>query len=620
MKKLLHKYPLQFSLFITLLSVFLFELFGTFNISSITNNSSEYNVIAMAADLAGYDWKATILKTHYYGYTSSLIFSLVFFVKAIASRPILMLHILLLLNIIINVSCVGILFFITLNIVNMYQSKTNYILVSLITIACSLFISNQVLTKNVTNENLFVLCYYVSIYIIMFGNRRQTFRNQVFNSLLLALICVLAYATNGRGIILIGIAILMYIVYKILHLKPFGNVWVFIGSFFLLFILSQVVKGYFIDYYFHVAEDVTTELKNANVGGIVDRAFQLLNFKGLRLYIKLIVGWGVYFIVSTYGWGIIAIASAVQCVWDKISKKRSISDAELSLAIIILLFLVGMSMLGICFYHDSFYAMSYDNTNALADGRVDKLIYGRYISTIKSIIIAFGLVNLIYRYNNEKKFIKITLIIICVFEILFYFEIVPLMIGKRYAAVDIPEFALFFGNFEENYKFGVIKDIGSFKLIFTFTWAFCLLTLYFYRHKNVKYLIVTILLLNMAIGMEFTVELANPRTQYYQELIRQDLVEYIKQNYGDNVLVVADKNAYLYQFFLPTFKVVPSEYMEEELLEQYDYILLVEYNEAILNKLNSYAIINPNIIIISSEKIEGELFSLKNITKIFMNI
>ena len=53
MKYLVNKYKSIVYLCVTILFVFCFEAVGTIKISSITNNSSEYNVIAMAADLAG---------------------------------------------------------------------------------------------------------------------------------------------------------------------------------------------------------------------------------------------------------------------------------------------------------------------------------------------------------------------------------------------------------------------------------------------------------------------------------------------------------------------------------------------------------------------------------------
>ena len=384
MRYVTNKYAFQISLCATMLFVFCFEAMGIVGISSITNNSSEYNVIAMAADLAGYDWKDTILKTHYYGYTASILFSFVFAMKPIASNPLNLLHALLLVNVLINSICAGVLFLIVSNVVRGHNWKLNYSMVMLITTASSLLISNQVLTKSVTNENVFMLCYYIAIYIITCGNKKKIRKSQIINSIFLALVCVIAYATNGRGVILIIISVLMYIVFKMFKITPFGDFVTFLVACSFLFVLAHVAKGFFIENYFQNSSDTSMALKNSDAGGIIKKLFMMINLKGLKLFMKLVVGWGTYFMVSTYGWGIIAILSAIQCVWKKIKYQDEICDIDFGLAMIMLLFISGMAVLGICFYYDSFYAMTFDPSNALANGRVDKLIYGRYISTTKS--------------------------------------------------------------------------------------------------------------------------------------------------------------------------------------------------------------------------------------------
>ena len=94
-------------------------------------------------------------------------------IKPIASNSMILLHSLLLINVFINSICAGVLFLIVRNIIKEHAWEINYPMITLITIICSLIISNQVLTKNVTNENIYMLCYYIAIYIIAFGNKRK---------------------------------------------------------------------------------------------------------------------------------------------------------------------------------------------------------------------------------------------------------------------------------------------------------------------------------------------------------------------------------------------------------------------------------------------------------------
>ena len=590
---------------------FIVEAIGTYKISSITNNSSEYNVIAMAADLAGYDWKSTILKSHYYGYTASIIFSLLLRIKVVASNPNLLLHVLLLVNITINALCTMFLFLIILIIFKANYWKINYAYISLIAITCSLLISNQVLAKTVTNENMFVLCYYVAIYCILSGIGKDNRKTKILNSIILSLINVIAYATNGRGIILIIITFLMFVIVKIYNTKPFANFGIFILSFVLFFSVSIFTKKYFVDTYFTLPADTSASLKNSDISGIINRAISLLNFKGIKLYFKLIVGWGTYFIVSTYGWGLVAIMSACKKIMRRIKKHDDVADAEFLLSAIILLFLIGISILGIAFYHDSFYAMSYDSSDPLANGRVDKLIYGRYISSIKSIILATEFIDMTLSKNNIKYYF-FSLIGIIFFEIMFYHEIIPLMIMKRYAAVDIPEFALFFSAFDADYKFGSINSVSPFKLIFTLILCIYVAMLFLLKHQKKLFIILLILFLNISMGIGFTTKLVIPRTAYYKSQIDASYIEYINSEYGDNNLIIANSNTYLYQFFLPTNKVITLNTLNEENTTKYNNIILINVTMPEYESCNSTISALQSYKFIFLEEYQGDEYLLNN--------
>ena len=112
MKIWINKHQRKTAVILTMTLVFFWEFLGCISVQSITNNSSEFNVIAMAAGMAGLDWKSTILGSHYYGFTSSLIFSVIFFIKPIVSNAGILLHSLLFINIFINSFCALLLFLI----------------------------------------------------------------------------------------------------------------------------------------------------------------------------------------------------------------------------------------------------------------------------------------------------------------------------------------------------------------------------------------------------------------------------------------------------------------------------------------------------------------------------
>lgn len=597
MKKITFSCSKRTMLLITVLIVFFFEFLGSLGIVSITNNSSEYNVIAIAADLAGYDWKDTILKTHYYGYTSSILFAIIFLLEPVVENAYLLLHGLLLVNILINVICAILLFEIICKIIDENSWIKNYVTVSLITIASSLLISSQVLTKTVTNENFLILCFYLTIYLIICGNGLKDKKKIYLNTFFIALINVLAYATNGRAIILIAITILMFVIPKFCHREPSVTPIIYIIFLLGLLACSIFIKKYFVGTYFYTPSDGISSLKNNDIGGMLSRALSLINLQGIKLYLKLVIGWGLYFIISTYGMGIISVISCIELLYKRVHKKEKVSDSLLITASFSILFLVFVTILGIFFYRDSFFAMYYDPTDPLNDGRVDKLVYGRYISTIKPITISLGLIYLIY-IEKENKSHKYLLYLLCyfVFGYLFIAYIEKVMIGKTYAAVDIPEFAIFLKNFQENYKFGIIQQGIFNKIILLFLAVFVLLLILNYLGKK-RSMISAIIILNIIIGIIYNHQLIYPRSEYYQSLTNDKYVYYINDLINDDgfdkkILVITNDNGYLYQFNMPKAKVVASDQLNDLELNDYNLFIILYSNEidieSLANKLDQY--------------------------------
>jgi hypothetical protein len=590
MKIWINKHQRKTAVILTMTLVFFWEFLGCISVQSITNNSSEFNVIAMAAGMAGLDWKSTILGSHYYGFTSSLIFSVIFFIKPIVSNAGILLHSLLFINIFINSFCALLLFLIIEQIYIDCEFKLDYMLISLMTAALSLFLSGQVLSKTVTNENFLVLCFYSAVYFLLRIYHIKATYKKVACTILLSAVSILAYATNGRGIILIGIVFVILVYFFISKKMPFHTICVYLLTLGGLYILFKYGKNIIINTFYNPLASVDTPLKNDDINGILDRGLQLLNFTGIQMYIKLLIGWGEYFVISTYGLGIVSIVASMKAIYRKFIKKEQVPESLFLLSAITVLFLTAITILGICFYHDSFYAMLYDNTDPLADSRVDKLIYGRYISTIKPIIIAEGLIYLIYENNKNLKEYVFYVVSYLTLSLLFVHYIVRIMIGKKCAIVDIPEFALFFEKFETNYKYGRVDGTAFGIVICLILLLFIgILLLAWEKHRTKYWLIVVILASNMIMGFLFNKKLFEPRSKYYTSLVKQDYVDMIKSTYPESgTLIISDANSYLYQFLLPYYKIIELGDFEAIDPGEYDRVIFLDCSEKeILYYINS---------------------------------
>lgn len=576
-KKLTDKQSLWLFLALSCLIVFLFELIGTFGINSITNNSSEFNVIAMAADLAGYDWKDTILKDYYYGFPASVILSLVFRFPFLVKDSSVLIHCLLGVNVLINVICTATLFLVISKIIDHNNWKKNNFFVALVTVACSLFISSQNLTKGVTNENVLVMCFMLAALGIVVGCEKKSKLFQIINGIFLAICGIVAYATNGRGLILIGLVFLVTILSLFYKSEKVCSIIAFIATFLILFIVLRFTKKYFVNTYFHTDHP----LKNNDTSGVITRFISLLNLDGLRLYLNLCIGWFEYFIVSTYGLGLVSVYASVRIILLRIKKKKNISDSLFYMAVFNIMFLIMITVLGISFYHDSFYAMFYDPSDKLSDGRVDKLVYGRYISTVKPISIGIAFVYLKYLKSEKKTGELLGFLAVYVgLAILFMEKIFPILLGKKYAAVDIPEFAMFFQNFERNFKYGYIYNSANTLLLLKITLIIFIVMMAFYFRKRIELIAVVCMFVNMIFGILFNYYIMIPKSDYFYNSVDRDFIEYVvDETHYKNEMVIVDKDAYLYQFFLPSTHVISYSQADEEHLKDIDFCIIKTKNQ-----------------------------------------
>lgn len=572
---------------IVFLVILLVEFAGTLSVTSITNNSSEFNVIAMAAGMAGYDWTDVMLQNYYYGFTSSLLFMFIFLIKPLVSNTWLLLHGMLLINIILSAISATILYLILYNYIKSIKWKCHPALVVLLSIAVSLFLSNQVLTKNITNENFLVLCFYVAVYIIGFGNKCNNKVSFQLQSIFLALVVALSYSTNGRGIILIGITLLMFVVGKCLKIKPFASFVTFLASLFVFFIILTFFKHFILDMFYSGAVNSDISMKNNDIKGILDRAFNLINLQGIKLYIKLLIGWGEYYIVSTHGLGLVAVVFLGKNIVQKFLGKTEVADSVFLLSVVCIAFLFLITVLGIAFYHDSFYAMSFDPNSDLAINRVDKLVYGRYVSTIKSITIAIGLISCFSSIKKEYRMLYFIPLFLGM-SVAFFRYIVIMMEGNRYAAVDIPEFALFIRNFCEDFKFGIVDKSGLY-LCISITFVIFLILLALIIKKKYFAFVCVLLAVNMILGVLFNITIIKPRNEYYGGLVSQEFISNINSlTNKNNVIVIVDEYDYLYQINMPDIKVIRYDKVTEGMLNNYTDVYIGITNEMNYDAVNAY--------------------------------
>lgn len=542
---------------ITIFFVFIAEIIPVFFLNAPTA-VSETNVIAIAADISGVgDWANIINSTYYYGYGTSVIFSFVFQYEPIYKDPVLLYRCFLLINVIINVIAAGFLY----NIIQKINAnKISNTLVAFITIATSLLLSKILLSKLATNENLYVLFYYVVIYIMLCSMNENRLYKRVIKALLLGLFCIAAYSVNGRGIILIGMVLVVYLAFVFKKRKAPFNIIFFIIALAVCYIAHMILKEYFINHYFNLSQDIV--VKNNDASLVFDNFKNLFSYNGIKIYFGCLIGWMYYFIVSTYGLGLLAIFLVLKIVWNFFfgKNKEAYTNEEYLISGLVLGFLFGATILGASFYYNSYNSMFNQLGDSLATERVDKLIYGRYISTIKPIVISFVLWYFFKKdFTNNKKSIKKPIVIACSFVglfVAFQFWIAPLINGNNYATTDIMEIAVYFGNSNINPKFGSVNS-DIFIGISCITILIFAVFVFLWRKKLKLQMLFVLIGINLLYYVLITNVFVIPKSNYYYNYNMKDiqLIEEMGCDTNEEIFVSIN-DAYYFKVNLPDSNIV----------------------------------------------------------------
>ena len=557
-------------MYIFLLSIFIVEIIPIFYIKSLTVDTSEYNIIAMAAGMTGINWKDTINSKYYYGYLTSVLYSIVFLFRPLISHPIWLFRSFLFINSLLNVFCSYFLYKM-LRLVNNNKIGESYI--AGISFLTSLFISKIVLSKMATNENLYVLFYYIAIYLIV-SNIESNTNKQIKSSFIIGMVSIGAYANNNRGIVLIIMVLMTYIIIYLFRKERIVYITAFLVSLVITYIIHILLKEFMISNFF--AGEDATKLINNDSGQIVQNLFKLMNPRGVKILLMGIIGWSYYFIVSTYGIGTIAVLTCMNIIKNLVyDKEKKYTNAEYTLSVMSLLFLVGAVILGGLFYYNSFHDMFHNLDTRIGTNRVDKLIYGRYISTIKPIIIAFSL-SILFKYKVKfKNLAMISLVSTVGIVLLFHKFIAVRMNGKQYAASDINEFAVFLGNFMSNPKFGVV-DSSKFYYTSVAVIVLTLITIFLIFYNKLRVYLLCISIIGLIFYLMAVKICVIPKAEYYYQSVNHEEVNiincadservYIEEILDASHIAYTDKIAHLYQFNCAKKHVIP---LRDNIMEVY---------------------------------------------------
>lgn len=360
------------------------------NISTLSI-SDELGTIANAAYVAGYDW-STFVETvglAFYRYGTAILYIPLFW---IFKDPVLIYK----LSLVICAALVSIVPVLTYNILSIVNERISRSIKIAVSILIGLLPTSLLWSKQVWSESLMILLPWLIVYLILVIYNTVNKKKAVLLGIIVVLLAMYTYTVHSRGIAIIGAVVVFDILLFVKERKWLINPFVLIGCLGIAWIgdkfLGEIFKS-------HIWGSGTSELNNSMtsvVDGLLSNISLMLSFRGIKIFFKVLSGWLLSLILSSFGLILPAILIAGRAVIDFIAKK-DIFKKQINIfvlfSVIYFVFSLGVGML--------FFFPAGDNI-FYGDGteRLDKILYIRYVSG------AFGLLMLISLYDifvNEKR-------------------------------------------------------------------------------------------------------------------------------------------------------------------------------------------------------------------------
>ncbi len=234
-----------------------------------------------------------------------------------------------------------------------------------------------------------VECLFITAFIacIIFLYQMLKHKNLKWN-FIFGITCSFLYTIHPRASVVVLLGIILYIVLFILKIQNIKNTIVGLLSILSVLILTNIINGIIID----AGYSYTNTHNYLNIfNGIVA---SILNTKGILRFLTEIIGQFWYLSVSSYGLFILGLIIIIQCIFS-IRKKGLKGNDELALFVtLIFLLLSGIFIL----ISSSILMQKLDS-----EGRVDRLIFGRYNEGFLPLFICIGLTFFVKEKNSQYK-------------------------------------------------------------------------------------------------------------------------------------------------------------------------------------------------------------------------
>lgn len=511
-------------------------------VKTLSFSSDEFIPLSIAAYLSGHDWLHARKMDYYYGYVSLFFYIPILKCKFIYSNTFLLTQCLLAINSVFHIIQT---YFIYKSVLNYTQDKTSKKQAAFLSFICCNILQLFATGMGVQIESLFCLSFIASFYIITKYLKVKT----KVSCIMLALLGIVAYAENSRGIVLI-IANLLIIVFTCMNVekKNIKKVFVFILAFIIFYILHLLIKTEYLQFW-----QLEENVKNTDNSSIVKKILLLLHSDYLNVYFKLILTWIWSACVSTYGILSISLFMVVYAIINNFKEKDN-KNIEVALYVFIVFFgtLILTSISAV--------TAAYSYIMESSGDRCDVMFYVRYLVSSLAPLLIIGLIEFI---NNRTKIINGIYIILAV-QILFiyiYKSVFEHINGLRYGINNSVYLSLFQNDYIENYRYGYVSN-SNFIIAQLILNIFLILMILFWNRKDIFIYIISVI--SIITIFVYTVKIPANRSEYYWNYFDKDIVSYCNASEYETVYVCQE--APTAQYMMPDKIVYYSDINSQDLL------------------------------------------------------
>lgn len=526
--------------------------------------SDELGTMANAAFAAGYDWSvfAQSIGLGFYKYGSAILY-IPFFI--IFKDPILVYRFSLLICAFF-VSIIPVFVYKVLTIITEETGVSVKIVISLLVGVLPIYL---LWSKQTWSESMLFLIPWIMMYLLLIIYNTDNQKKRIVLGIIVIFLSIYTYMTHSRGIAMIPTVIFFNILIYIKERKWLIHP-VLIGIFLVIFGGTDIILGNFFKSNIWVSE--TLEVNNS-INSVTNNLLTDINlmfsFRGIKIFFKILCGWLMGLILSSYGLIIPALILSGKLLADLILKRSALKKQINIVVLFSIIYFIFSLIIGMIFFFPAGDNIFYgDGTE-----RLDKIIYIRYVAG------AYGLLIFVSFYDifvdNREVFNKYSKKIVGLFlgtVGIYCFFISDFLCEGIIALIQLLPFPLFIrathNGVEQitNFNYHILASILIVSAIFFY--------IFFIRgKKRLQRSFSVIFIFSISIYIWSMCFVIYPIDNYFKGQLDEtrkvlDMVDC--NEVCPYIVPCIPRTIYSYQFAFPDYQVIPSE----EAIESSNYIII----------------------------------------------